>query len=963
LKSKQTVNAITFIVQSHSIVTKDSLGVVRGVLQTTELITLYYPFDFLKTFEDVTTLLTVKCLNPNILEKNVEKVELAFTHESILIIEPDWLISISEIVQCVVDNEINTNLTYYEVFTPLSLSFSIIVGSLANAIFDDLLLDNSKALPVIFEQFLRSKPLIPALLQTASSTEEKRSQLDFLYSKGLELYDSLSHKIQFLPIDSFTLEPQFVSKDYSIVGRLDFMKVHTDAPIIDMIELKSSKAPSFSGNFFFRSIKYPSTMWSSHFIQVVCYQLLLESVYPEKGIRHSILYASENENFLRSVPITNTYKRVCLEVRNKIISAKKAIISKKFSFHKALVNNELGMIPTYSVSEYSTVQAQYKTTSHLLLLYFRSMVYFLENEAIASTFTIGNGNSESTFRSLYFFQSQEVKRKSVYFFDNLRINSWTEGTISLLVSKERDTSLRVGDSVLVYPQNVRPTSMPLLKATVISISNSQIVLKQPFQLSNNLFASYLESQWCLEIDSTQRAVSTMYMKLLSNILWISEEKKSLLLGISIPQKNCITLTSLSNKRITSSQIRAIEGALNAKDYFLIQGPPGTGKTSVVLAEIVKNIIENSNETILIVAYTNKVVDELCSMVVRLGFCELLIRLGSTQTEEVKPFLLSNVTSSIPLKEVSTELLKKRICISTVASIASNPEIFLLWKFQTVIFDEAAQIVEAYCIGIASYCERSIFIGDEKQLPAIVVQDKKDTILHSKDLQEIGLINLSESLFSRLLSNAKKNNWIHCISQLQEQGRMHSDIQQLANLLFYQNQLLPLQASQISQNQLFGSSQFLVQSFQNSRVLFFNINYKSRSIEEQILSLVDKLVIEFTNFAPTLRIGIISPFRKFNHTILQHFASKNVQNIDIDTVERFQGSEREIIIYCVPIIAVEQFESIQSLSLIDGVIVDRKLNVAITRAKEYFVLCGSAELLQLSEQYQQLLGLLPNIQWH
>lgn len=962
LEPKNSLKTCTFIVHSHSKATKTSLGVVKGISSSTETIELTYSLEFQKTFEDVSESLNIKCLYVSIAQQTPAFLQLQFTHESILIIEPDWLISVTDIVQCVVDNEINTNLGYFEVMVPISLSLPMIVGSLANTIFDDLLLDSSKEFSVIFEQFLRSKPLIPALLQLSKSEDNNQSQLDMVFYKGLELYHSLTNKIPFLPNDAICLEPQFVSRDYSIVGRLDYMNVHSGVPIIEVVELKSSKAPNFNGNFFFRSIRYPSTMWSSHFIQVVCYQLLLESVYPDKGIRHSILYASEVENFLRSVPITTMYKRVCLEVRNKIVVSKLQIISKKFSFHSALLQNELGVLPSYSVAEYTAVQSQYASSSHLLLLYFRSMVYFLEQESAVSTFVIGNGRIEEKISQLFFFQSECEKRQSLYFFDLLKLQNWQSGAIEFEVLSERETSFRVGDSVLVYPQGIRPESMPLLKATIKTISKTHIRLQQFFTSSNYLFSEYHQSLWCIEIDSTQRSVSVMYTKLLSNILYCSREKQSILLGQSQPKKNSQSTFRISPDGKTTSQIEAIEGAINSNNYFLIQGPPGTGKTSVVLAEIVTSIIENTTEAILIIAYTNKVVDELCSLVVRLGFGDLMVRLGSTTNTEITPFILSNLVSSVEVKQISSFLAKKRICISTVASIASNPEVLLFWKFQTAIFDEAAQIVEAYCIGIASFCERCIFIGDEKQLPAIVVQPKDSTVVSSKDLHSISLQDLSESLFSRLLHNAKQNNWTNCFSLLKEQGRMHVDIQQLANTLYYRQQLTPLRTSQTTKQQHFGNSTLLKKYFQLSRAIFCDVQSHNSSIEEEILKIVDTMIEQFTMYSPSLRIGVITPFRKFNQTILQHFASKNVELIDVDTVERFQGSERDVIFYCVPITSVEQWNTMQSITIVDGMEIDRKLNVAITRAKEYFVLCGSATLFQYSEQYSRLIDLLPKVQW-
>jgi DNA replication ATP-dependent helicase Dna2 len=962
LKSNNSENSLTFTVVSHTKSTADGDGIIIGEHPELKKITLTYTSEFQKTFEVVHSSDTIRCLY--ILQTSDTKNELVvrFSHESILILEPEWLISVSEIVQCVVDNEINTNLYFFEVFTPIKISTSMVFGSLVNAIFDELLLNSNATYSEIFEEFLRTKPLLPALLSNVTIENEPSHYLDILFQKGQEMYDSLSIKTPFLSNNQITLEPQFVSKKYSIVGRLDYMNVYDDVSKIEVIELKSSKAPSFTGNFYFRSIRYPSTMWSSHFIQVVCYQLLLESVFPNVGIAHSILYAAEMENFLRSVPITTTYKRVCLEVRNKIVVSKKEIQAKKFDFHSALLRNELGVIPTYSSAEYQYVQTVYSNCSKLELLYFRSMLFFLENEARASIFQIGQKKKDTKSQSLFFFLDEKEKKKSLYFIDGLSLLNWNaNGVMEFEIYHDYETSLRIGDSILVYPQGIRPESLPLLKATIVEINENVLKVQQYFTMSNTFFEKYVQGKWCIESDSTHRSMSSMYSQLLANFLYVNTEKKSTLLGLKSPERRSDEIQFIKEGK-TPSQIVAIQQALSCNDYFLIQGPPGTGKTAVVMAEIVKSIIDNTEETILLLAYTNKVVDELCEVVKRLGFASLMVRIGSTTNVEIQPFTLSTICAKVPIQSISTLLKSKRICISTVASIASNPEVLLFWKFHTAIIDEAAQIVEAFCIGIVFFCDRFILIGDEKQLPAIVVQPEEDTVINSKELHSIGLQNLSESLFTRLLCNAKNKNWEHSFAMLKEQGRMHYDIQQLSNTLFYFQQLSTLRPLQQSNEKHFEDSTFLGETFRSTRAIFCDISSQRNRIEEETILLLDTLTREFQLHSPNLSIGIISPFRKFNHRILQHFTQKNVDNIDIDTVERFQGSERDVILFCLPIENVEQLQSIESTAIFDGIAVDRKLNVALTRAKEYFVCCGSSIVLRNSSQYVQLLDLLPNVEW-
>ena len=65
----------------------------------------------------------------------------------------------------------------------------------------------------------------------------------------------------------------------------------------------------------------------------------------------------------------------------------------------------------------------------------------------------------------------------------------------------------------------------------------------------------------------------------------------------------------------SWQVTLLKRMISAKDYFLLWGPPGTGKTSVMLKNLVKYLHQNTKENILLLAYTNRAVDEICEAII------------------------------------------------------------------------------------------------------------------------------------------------------------------------------------------------------------------------------------------------------------------------------------------------------------------------------------------------------------
>jgi DNA replication ATP-dependent helicase Dna2 len=100
------------------------------------------------------------------------------------------------------------------------------------------------------------------------------------------------------------------------------------------------------------------------------------------------------------------------------------------------------------------------------------------------------------------------------------------------------------------------------------------------------------------------------------------------------------------------------------------------------------------------------------------------------------------------------------------------------------------------------------------------------------------------------------------------------------------------------------------------------------------------------------IGIITPFRAQIANIRAHFQDAQIDpdTLMIDTVERYQGSARDIIVLSLSIHHPTQLRQVVSLS---GNGIDRKLNVAITRAKNQFILTASPGAIIGNPTYQAL----------
>ena len=112
------------------------------------------------------------------------------------------------------------------------------------------------------------------------------------------------------------------------------------------------------------------------------------------------------------------------------------------------------------------------------------------------------------------------------------------------------------------------------------------------------------------------------------------------------------------------------------------------------------------------------------------------------------------------------------------------------------------------------------------------------------------------------------------------------------------------------------------------------------------------------FRAESEIGIIVPFRRQIAMVLSEMHRLGIEGCDdmtIDTVERYQGSQRNIIIYATTVTRSYEMELLSNTVEIGGAEVDRKLNVAMTRAKEQMFVVGCRTLLEKNALYRELIA--------
>ncbi|KAA6314051.1 RecBCD enzyme subunit RecD, partial [termite gut metagenome] len=380
--------------------------------------------------------------------------------------------------------------------------------------------------------------------------------------------------------------------------------------------------------------------------------------------------------------------------------------------------------------------------------------------------------------------------------------------------------------------------------------------------------------------------------------------------------------------------------------------------------------------ILFLAYTNRATDEVCKTLSSICPQPDYIRIGSELPCDpaYREHLIENVLADCAnRKEAQKRIARCRIFVGTAASISNRPELFRLKHFDVAIVDEATQILEPQLLGIL--CARNedgrnavgkfILIGDHKQLPAVVLQSSLQSEIHDEALRAIGLTNLKDSLFERLYRSLGSDR---TYDQLRKQGRMHPAVAAFPNRVFYRGALeslnLPHQTEELVLSLLLNDdedSKLMMQrvAFLSSSPDISAASGKINHSEAVIVArLVKKVFIQYgLVFNAERTLGIITPYRNQIALIKREITRLGVAELNhilVDTVERFQGSERDVIIYSFCINHAWQLEFLSNTIEEDGMLIDRKLNVALTRARKQLFMTGVPELLRTNPVYANLL---------
>lgn len=923
----------------------------------------------------------------------------------LIVVEPDYLVDISSIANCFESYGHHPLLFTVKRMGERPNSKHIVLGNFAGSALDDIINHPTDyTIKDTFRSNFREKALDFATCPDFNAVEFKQAA----EQQVANIQEIVNELFQSFEREKAILEPSFVCERLGLQGRIDLMT--TDLKLL--VEQKSGK-----NIFIERQYKNPhgSLHVEKHYVQLLLYYGILQYNFQlnPKDAHIELMYSKYPlPNGLLEVEPLQKLIREAMKFRNQAVATEYWMAEN--GFHRLLplmtpqvLNIEKqndAFYQRYLLPQLTEVLAPLHQLSELERAYFTRMMTFVIKEQLVSKVGAqeGVGNSNADLWNMPLAEKKDTG--NIYTELTITDKSCSSSfngydTITLNVPQQGIDFLpnfRRGDMVYLYAykKNEEPDVRKsiLFKGSLQEIHTSSIVVhlndgqQNPNLIAGECFA--LEHAGS-DIGGTS-AIRSLYTFITSDV-----ERRQLLLGQRAPRADKSLVLSRSYH---PDYDEIILKAKQAQDYFLLIGPPGTGKTSQALQYLVREQLAekpkvqstnpndhspkvNGQSSILLLAYTNRAVDEICNM---LSEHELdYIRIGNEYSCDPKysDHLLQEVLDeNTTLNSIKSTLSEAQIIVATTSTINSRSALFNIKHFDLVIIDEASQILEPNIVGILTArqeegraIDRFILVGDHKQLPAVVQQQGSLEMEGSdKRLDSIHLSSCANSLFERLILTERAAGRTDFIGTLHKQGRMHPDIADFANRKFYakeQLECVPLAhqlETELSYNE--ESEDALDNMLKAHRMIFIpsmpckqlNISEKVNTDEARIIAdLLRRLFRQMNkDFDPQKSVGVIVPYRNQIAMIrkeIERLEIPALEGISIDTVERYQGSQRDVILYSFTIQSRYQLDFLTANTFYEeGQAIDRKLNVAITRARKQLILTGNESTLRQNQLFAELI---------
>ncbi|MGM9723512.1 MAG: DEAD/DEAH box helicase [Prevotella sp.] len=905
-------------------------------------------------------------------------------YPEVIVVEPDFLVDVSTIASCMETYADSPLVGLLNRLKPIRSTAPMLLGSLAGQFLDETVKGENKSYAESIKDFFskNSVRMLAVDIPADFHNEARRQKENISRLIG----EDLPAEVEGYDKEDVVLEPSFFCETLGIQGRMDFLQ--TGGSVI--IEQKSGK-----GDFVpFTSPHYNPNVpkaRESHYAQLMLYRALMRygfNMRSDKLKNVFLLYSKYSKGLLRLGVSPDILYRA-MRLRNEIARQEIDFAYNGMGVLTTLTADDLNekgvsgkLWNEYVCPQIEELLQPVRNASPLEQAYYLRFLRFIAMEHLLSK--IGNKTKEDSGFAAKWLNSLEEKKASGNIYDRMTIdrlvhNGDSVESVVLLFDGDVDTDMsnfRMGDIVVLYPYAVGRVpdvcAQMVFRGTLSDITPIGITVRlRNIQMGDKVFHKPDSVRWAVERDFFESSYNSLYSGMQA-FLTASKRRRDLILTQREPETDTTKVLAGDYGAFNDLVLRAKQ----AREMFLVIGPPGTGKTSFGMLNIVREELASGDSCILLTAYTNYAVDEICSKLREAGID--FIRIGSELmcSPAYRDNLIENRTAQCKDLGAIKELIKNtRVFCGTTSSLNGSAALFSIKSFDIAVVDEASQILEPHLVGLMSaQCngteaiKKFVFIGDHKQLPAVVQQTADESAVTEPELLGINLTDCRLSLFERLLRKYKDDP--RYVYMLTRQGRMHRDIAMFPNISFYENRLavVPCPHQEVPLPLHVDCDNGISELLSTRRVVFLAAPSSPGHIDSDKVNRVEAEMIAATvvqayrmrsvSFDVTSTIGVIVPYRNQIATVrkaIDNYGISVLHDITIDTVERFQGSQRDIIIYGFTIQRQYQLNFLVSNVFDDGGIsIDRKLNVAMTRAREHLILIGNPQLLCIDKVFASLI---------
>ncbi len=860
----------------------------------------------------------------------------SFTENSLIVLEPEWLINVTALTQF----DFCERSLFNRRYSIQHQNEHMLKGSIIHEVFETMFEKNN-------------------------DDEHKRKLNESINKRGLEFalsnidpsimiqnvephIEALSSELEKnIPIDGnlSKVSERFIINPYlGLKGKIDAV-INNDKKM-RAIELKTGK--SWGGK-----------VKDGHAFQAQAYSLLMEHKYEQKILDPSVIYSGDHpftNNLSKRAEFSYEEKAHVVHLRNKLVLAdylfdleyatnpnkcrncsEKTICSSLYQIEVEHDPNNLPVyideIPEYPNEKWSKVEKKYFNQYNKWLTEEYRIIKEKEGEYYCKT-----------------VESRISDLKCVV------INNYIKkDTNEYVLYCNNQSEIRDSDPILI--SDVKgPVKGECVEAYVKTVSKNSITIRTHVEIDKDSF----EPRYIDKYDS-----ETLFERNFAAVYQLFENEKlvrlkEIILGEKPANSNKLKeIAEFSDDVEYQNQQNAVKAACGIEDFLLIKGPPGTGKT-VTVSKIINQLVLEGKK-VFISCYTHRAVNEVIKKLEEYFPDIEIYKIGSRLDEDGIKLLEKEIRSE---QQIDSQIEKATKIINSSPVYIGTTHAWLTGRFDNLIhknednvfdvaiIDEASQVILPSILGVVRLASKFILVGDEKQLPPVVQSELAK--------------GLEQTLFEKLYSDySDKKDIDNLIILLNKQYRMAEPIANFISNEFYEGLLqtadeckkirLNIDLDKSALKNIVNPNEPM--TLVNTAVSPISPRDRTSPIEVEIITDILSDLIN-CGLAPE-RIGIIAPYRAQVAELRRSIEGKmsaevfksSIQGARIvDTVDRFQGDEREVIIFSLCLLNKEIPNLLRD---------DRRINVAISRSKSKFIGVGDWNLVSKSKLLSNLVDYVKN----